>query len=86
MFLVNPAYNSACFCVSEGEILIGNLRRVRKKFGNVSRFRILPFRWLGGALFASFKRRADRQVGSSPVNARGSTSEEKGRNSKRTVL
>ncbi|KAH3831601.1 hypothetical protein DPMN_104871 [Dreissena polymorpha] len=50
-------------------MLIGNLCSVRREFGNVSRFRILSFRWLGGALLASFKRRADRQVESSPVNA-----------------
>ena len=54
MFLVNPLHiYSASFCVSEGEMLIGNLRRVRMEFGNVGSFRIVSFRWLGGALFAS---------------------------------
>ncbi|KAH3722406.1 hypothetical protein DPMN_065364 [Dreissena polymorpha] len=44
-------------------MLIDNLRKVRREFGNGGSFQIVPLRLLGGALFASISRRADRQVG-----------------------
>ncbi|KAH3728152.1 hypothetical protein DPMN_054099 [Dreissena polymorpha] len=47
-------------------MLIGNLRRVHREFGSVGSFRIVYFRWLGGALFASIKRLVSWQVGQFP--------------------
>ncbi|KAH3871079.1 hypothetical protein DPMN_034273 [Dreissena polymorpha] len=64
-------------------MLIGNLRRVRREFGNVDSFRIVPFRFLCSPVYKGLQ--IDK-LGSSPVYASGSTSEEKAHYSKRTVF